>query len=178
MQMLVKSNIQQLIRRATVSSAKVITKGMGVVEKLTKYAEKKMKYHAPSRTKRSTGKLKNRITSEVKGSVDKIRGIAYVPKNLGIYPIIVEIGRKYKHKAIKVSHIMKFPVGNWKKGSRNSGILKLSDGKFFRFKTVSQGKVKGKFFTKKAYDDLLKFYSKQQQKYMSLFRDDLIIRRY
>ena len=55
---------------------------------------------------------------------------------------------------------MQFPVASWKAARNNPSLAaKSHDGKFV-FTEVKRGKFAGKFFTKKAYKDLLNYYEK------------------
>ncbi len=175
MEMIINSNINELTVRLSMAQGQAMRTTSYWVARLTKYAEAKMKYHAPSRTKRATGKLKESISSEVNLKGYTAEGIAYVPASLGIYQYTIEGGRESKGRRItsKGGATMRFPTANWKKGRSSPGLLKLSYKGYFNFSSVKVGRYKGSHFVKKSYADLLSFYKANRVKIKASFAGSL-----
>jgi len=175
MQMIVHTNIGQFIRSLDKAQLAIVNRTAFWVQKLTEYAEKKMKYHAP-RTQRSTRKLKDSIDSEFHTSIIGMYGIAYVPEKIR-YQFVIESGRSAEGHGKRVKW-MKFPVENWKRGMRNPNILRCAHKGYFIFHSVKQGKIKGRYFVLKSYKDLLNFYEKNKHKILIGYAKDLFIGTY
>ncbi|KKN82785.1 hypothetical protein LCGC14_0306090 [marine sediment metagenome] len=153
------SQLKAFILSLSTAEIKIYNVGLNFVAKLTQYAEKRMKLHAP-RTNRSTGRLKGGITSIVTPKTQSISGIAFVPEHIK-YQFVIERGQKGKGR-IEGSPRMTFSASNWKKARGNSVLMaKAKDGKFV-FTSVKRGKFKGRFFRDKAYKDLLKYFDRTQ----------------
>ncbi len=175
MEMIIGSNINELTARLATAQAQALLVSAVWVARLTHYARDKMKYHAPSRTERATGKLKEGISSEVKLSGYTSEGIAYVPASLGIYQYTIEGGREPKGRRITPAKgaTLKFPVADWKKGRSSPGLLKLAYKGKFSFSSVKVGRYKGSHFVKKSYTDLLSFYKANRVKIQAGFAGSL-----
>jgi hypothetical protein len=161
MELLVDSNINQLMASMAPAEARAYRMSSVWVTRLTRYAERKMKYHAPSRTQRSTGNLKNSITSQVKVSGMTVEGIAYVPSTVGAYQFVVEGGRRPQGR--RIYGYFSFPVQNWKKGRSNPDLRRYAHGGRFIFNArrsgIRMGYVKPNRFVAKSYRDLIRFYN-------------------
>lgn len=177
MELIIDSNINQLVGEMTLAEQRGLRNSTYWVARLTKYAEQKMRYHAPSRSKRATGKLKNSIGSEVNIKGYTTEGIAYVPESLGIYQFVIEGGREPRGR--RQRGVFAFPVSHWKKGSRNANILKYAvDGKFIFYaqsKGIAIGKYKGSHFVRKSYDELINFFNYNRDKITKGFAGSLFI---
>ena len=161
------SQLRAYILSLSTVERRMYNTGLKFVKVMTEYAEKRMKLHAPSRTKRSTGKLRSGIASEVSPTTNSVRGVAFVNSNVK-YQFVIERGQKGGGR-IQGNPQMSFPVASWKKASKNPALAATSYNGMFSFSSVKRGKYKGKFFTQKAFEDLHKYYEKIKSKHMFRF---------
>jgi len=176
MLVVIDQDLKNFLVTLSLAQIRVMGKGIYWVNKLTAYTKKRMQYHTAPRTTRASGKLSKSMVSKVSASAGKAYGIVYVPEGIK-YQFLQEFGRKNKiEKAIPRSggKYMRFPIQNWKKGMRNPSISKLAHNGYFVFYKVAKGKVKGKFFTRKSFDDLLRFYAKRQANIIREIGDTII----
>jgi hypothetical protein len=177
MQLTISSNVNKLAAELSTAKVRAMHTTTLWVVRLTRYAEQKMKYHVPSRTKRATGKLKESISSEVSIKGYSAEGIAYVPSSMGIYQYVVEGGRKGAGRRIRGR--MSFPVDHWKKGSSNPSISKLAFNGRFVFiaekSGIKMGDYKGNHFVQKSNQDLVNFYNYHQEQIRKNFEGSLFI---
>ena len=175
MELHIDSNVNQLASEMSAAESRAMVATATWVARLTRYAEQKMKYHVPSRTKRSTGKLKHSIRSEVHLRGMDTEGIAYVPAEMGVYQFVIEGGRKGRGRRIYGN--FSFPVENWAKGSKNANIRQLAVGGRFVFmatkKGIKMGDYKGSHFTAKSYKDLTNYFQHNRDKITRTFEGTL-----
>jgi hypothetical protein len=148
------SDLRRFIFGLSGSDRRIISHGGRYVRKLGKYAERKMKQFAKAKTNRSKGELSSSIKSDYIISNQSLSATIYVPASIK-YQFAAEYGIKRRFK-IYGSPKMTFPTEHWKKARR--GIVAESHRGYFVFYSVNRGRYKGRFYTKRAYEALIKFY--------------------
>lgn len=159
----VEQNIEGFARSLGLNIKLVDKKAAWWVYKLTRYAQKKMKQYARSKTQRSTGNLSNSIATKFFKEGGSYGGEAFVDPDVA-YQFATEYGIKSR-KLIEGKPTLAFPVSSWKKARWNKArkVKKLPASGYFIFSRVKRGKYKGRHFTSRAYDDLIKYYMRNEQ---------------
>lgn len=158
-------DLQNYISSLSMAKISLIGGAYDFASKLINHAENKMKQYVKPRTKRSTGKLRQSINSEITVSSTEVRGLAYVPEGIK-YQFLAESGRrKSGYIYPKNKKMLAFPPEHWKKAGRVNQTLS-SQGNLL-FYRVKIGKYKGMFFTHKAYLSTVNMYNKLAGKFLN-----------
>ncbi len=140
---------------------KIATRASRVLRLLTSYTERQMKRYSRSRNPRATGNLSSSITAKYTLTNTYVESEVYVPSHIK-YQFVAEYGIK-RNSVISGKPIMTFPVASWKKASAN---VKVPHRGYFVFTQVQRGTFAGKFFTKKAFEDLNSYYKSKIENYL------------
>lgn len=133
-----------------------ITGNVGkALRKMSEYTQRKMKvYTRFNGSSQSTGRLRNSIRLDYLISKDNATSEIYVPEDIK-YQFAAEYGIR-RRQTIYGSPTMTFPSAHWKKAQRLTVAVPLRG--YFVFTKIERGRYKGKFFTKRAFDSLNKYY--------------------
>ena len=130
------------------------------LRKFVNFTERKMKQYSRARTPRATGRLSSSIRSEYHFSMNKVSGLVYVPESIK-YQFAAEEGIQ-RNFSIKGKPQMSFHISRWK----NPGVYPNSKG-YFVFRSVRRGKYRGRRFTARAFQDLMNYYSANEQEILN-----------
>ena len=169
------SELGNYISSLTGTPQALSNRGAKWVRNMTRYTELHMKRYAKSKTARSTGKLSSSITSEYTISDRYVEGKVFVPPGIK-YQFAAEYGIQRRYE-ISGSPKMTFPVSSWKKARQASGSVTAPNRGYFVFTRVTRGRYKGRHFTQRAFEDLQRYYTANEQKILTDIGNTLIYSR-
>lgn len=137
-----------------------------------KYTKRRMKRYADSKTSRSTGNLASSISSKYDIGGDSLSAEIYVPEDIK-YQFAAEYGIKRKRK-IYGRPKMTFPAEHWGVSQRTT--LKVPHRGYFVFTQITRGRYKGKFFTKRAFEDVKTLYESKLKERMAVDLEKILLR--
>ena len=157
------SNLRRFIFGLSHAELRLVSRSRRYIRKMTKFTEKKMKLYTKFKSSnQSTGKLRDSISSRYVFSKDSLYGEVFVPSSIE-YQFAAEYGIKKRH-VIKGSPKMTFSADRWKKPSQSAVAVPLRG--YFVFTQVTRGKYRGKFFTKRSFEAVNKYFDKTISKQM------------
>lgn len=148
------SDLRRFLFGLNQADKKIISRSGRYVKVLTKYTKRKMKQFSKSRKSRSSGNLSSSIKSEYFITKQGLSSEIFVPESVK-YQFASEYGIRTR-SLIKGRPKMTFSTDAWKNAGK--GLVSLSHRGYFVFAQVKRGKYKGRFFTRRAFEALLKYY--------------------
>ena len=146
------------------------------VRKLTMFTKDRMQRYSRGKTARSTGNLSNSIQSKYRWSLTNMGSEVFVPERIK-YQFAAEVGFRQRF-TIQGRPLMAFPEENWKKARRASSVIRIGKRGFYIFSKVRRGRYKGRRFTERAYQDLLKEYTLHEETILSELGQGLVFGRF
>lgn len=160
-------DLRRFIFGLSQSDKAMISRAGRYLKQMGNHTERKMKQFAKSKTDRSTGILSSSITTKYVISDVMMYAEVAVPPEIK-YQFAAEYGIQRRF-VIRGRPKMSFSVESWKRA--RTGIVAVPHRGYYVFTQIKRGKYKGRFFTKRAFESLERFYA---SKVANKMPDDLI----